>query len=390
MPIVCAIKFRGTSKAYYFAPGEIQDLQVDDRVIVETSRGREMGRVMNPAIEVDEQEIVGQLKPILRQAGSADLLAAERFRGREADAMRRCKEEVARFDLPMRIVRAEYNFDGTRLTCYFTSEQRVDFRELVRELAPIFSTRIELRQIGVRDEAKLLGGLGRCGRALCCATWLTEFCPVSIRMAKQQDLPLSPMEISGLCGRLLCCLGYENEYYREIKSRFPKVGKMVSTPYGRCKVVKVNVLSETVTILLEDGSTAELTAEQLAKGASPGPAAEREPSHLTQAQREALDAVIGNATPASRDSSAGRGQKAKAQPAGETAKRALKRSRARGRPRSRVSSGRRERTPEGSNQHRARPEAQSEGETSTRARRPKRRAKKRGEKARTTGDKANS
>lgn len=263
MPIVCGIRFRGTLKTYYFSPGELDDLAPDDYVIVETARGQEMARVVTAPHEVPESEVVGELKPVVRRATPLDLLEAERFRQREEEATRLCREQVARLGLPMKISGAEYSFDGSRLVFFFTSEERVDFRHLVRELAHVFKTRIELRQIGVRDEAKIVGGVGKCGRPLCCATWLTDFSPVSIRMAKAQNLPLSPMEISGLCGRLLCCLTYEQDYYQEIKGRFPKVGKMVETPLGPAKVVRVSVLQETVTLLTEDGNTVELTADQL-------------------------------------------------------------------------------------------------------------------------------
>ena len=295
MPVVCGIKFRGTGKIYYFAPGEVQDLEISDYVIVETARGKEMGQVIMPAHEVPETEIVGELKPIVRRALPGDLLDAQRFRRQEAEALATCKDQVTKLNLPMKVVSAEYNFDGTRLTFCFSSEQRVDFRELVREVARIFKTRIELRQIGVRDEAKMMGGMGKCGRPLCCATWLTEFYPVSIRMAKQQDLPLSPMEISGCCGRLLCCLGYENDGYQEVKGRFPKVGKTVSTPKGVGRVIKVSVLRETVNVLLEDGSTIELTAEQLA-GTAP---IEAETPVLDEEAEYALDAVVGLVRPES-------------------------------------------------------------------------------------------
>lgn len=263
MPIVCGIRFRGTLKTYYFASGELTDLAPDDYVIVETARGQEMARVVAAPHEVPASEVVGELKPVLRRASSLDLLEAERFRQREDEATRLCREQVARLNLPMKISGAEYSYDGSRLVFFFTSEERVDFRHLVRELAHLFKTRIELRQIGVRDEAKIVGGVGKCGRPLCCATWLADFSPVSIRMAKAQNLPLSPMEISGLCGRLLCCLTYEQDYYQEIKGRFPKVGKMVDTPLGPAKVVRVSVLQETVTLLTEDGNTVELTADQL-------------------------------------------------------------------------------------------------------------------------------
>lgn len=293
MPIVCGIKFRGTGKVYYFSPGD-QDLEPNDYAVVETSRGKELGRVIMTPRQVDESKIVGKLKPILRLATTLDLLESQRFRRQETDALLTCRERVTEFNLPMKIIGAEYNYDGTRLTFFFTSEQRVDFRELVRELAHIFKTRIELRQIGVRDEARMLGGLGKCGRSLCCSTWLTEFCPVSIRMAKQQDLPLSPMEISGLCGRLLCCLVYENDYYRKIKSKFPKVGKMVDTPYGPGKVIRVSVLRETISVLLEDSSTLELTAEELAaeRPVEPGD----KPSLPGGIKRKDLDAALQTTT----------------------------------------------------------------------------------------------
>ncbi|MCD6521114.1 MAG: stage 0 sporulation family protein [Anaerolineae bacterium] len=302
MPIVCGIKFRRGGKVYYFSPGDIPDLQVGDHVIVETAKGKELGQVVIAPKEVDESELVGELKPILHRATQLELLEAERYKHQEPEAMAKCKEQVAKFQLPMKIVGAEYSYDGSRLTFFFTAEQRVDFRELVRELAKIFRTRIELRQIGVRDEAKLLGGLGKCGRPLCCATWLTEFNPVSIRMAKQQDLPLSPMEISGLCGRLLCCLVYENDFYQEVKSKFPKVGKMVNTPYGPGKVIKVSVFKETVSILLEDGSTLELTAEELEelakRAAEPQPVAEATPSPSEEQGTAATPTVGVSVSPA--------------------------------------------------------------------------------------------
>ncbi|MBC7256499.1 MAG: hypothetical protein H5T66_10405, partial [Chloroflexi bacterium] len=181
MPIVCGIKFRETSKIYFFSPGEITDLQEDDYVIVETTRGKELGRVVMPPREVDASEVVGELKPVLRRATPLELVEAEKFRQSEEEALRICREEVRKANLPMKIVGAEYSFDGSRLTFFFTSEQRIDFRDLVRNLARLFKARIELRQIGVRDEARLLGGLGKCGRPLCCATWLSDFAPVSIR-----------------------------------------------------------------------------------------------------------------------------------------------------------------------------------------------------------------
>lgn len=280
MPIVCGVKFRGSGKVYYFSPGDIEDLVVNDYVVVETVHGKELGQVAMTRRQVGDGDIVGELKPILAHAATADLLDSWRFRRQEAEAVAKCEEQVVTLNLPMKIVSAEYNYDGSRLTFFFTSEQRVDFRELVRDLARVFKTRIELRQIGVRDEAKIVGGLGKCGRPVCCATWLMGFCPVSIRMAKQQELPLSPMEISGLCGRLLCCLGYENDFYKEVKERLPKVGRTITTPYGTGKVISVSALAESVNVLLEDGSTVELTAEQLAARA------QRVPDHKADALGE--------------------------------------------------------------------------------------------------------
>ena len=290
MPLVCGIKFRGTGKTYFFDPGGLEDLQASDLVIVETSRGVEMGSVALPVHQVDQSEIVGQLKPILRCATTADRLDAQHFQAREEKAVATCKEQVVRLNLPMKIVKAEYNYDGSRLTFFFAAEQRVDFRQLVRELARIFRTRIELRQIGVRDEAKMVGGIGKCGRVLCCATWLNDFTPVSIRMAKKQDLPLSPMEISGFCGRLLCCLAYEYDYYEKIKNKFPKVGKIIDTPLGEAKVTRVCVLRETVSLLLSDDSTAELTLEQL-HGEEPI-AVQGDGKALSSTQRRALGRAL--------------------------------------------------------------------------------------------------
>lgn len=262
MPTICGVRFRGAGKVYYFDPRDIS-LAVDDYVIVSTSRGDELAQVVIPNREADESELVGELKPVLRRATSLDLLEAERYRAREDEVVGQCQQQVNESGLPMKVVGAEYSYDGSRLTFFFTADKRVDFRNLVRELARQFKTRIELRQIGVRDETRVLGGIGKCGRPLCCATWLDRFSPVSIRMAKQQNLPLSPNEISGLCGRLLCCLGYEYDYYKQVAGRFPHVGKVIDSPVGPAKVLHVSVLREKVDLLLEDGSRVEMTAEQL-------------------------------------------------------------------------------------------------------------------------------
>ncbi len=270
---VVGVRFKRASKVYYFGPGNLPDLGPGDEVIVETSRGREMGRIVVGPQEVEDQEIIGQLKPVERRATPLDRLQAVRHQRHEGAALQRCREMVAEHNLPMKVVGAEYNYDGTRLVFAFTAEKRVDFRELVRELAKTFKARIELRQIGVRDEAKLMGGLGCCGRELCCRAWLTEFNPVSIKMAKHQGLPLSPQEISGLCGRLLCCLGFEDEFYVVARSRLPKTGQMVITQEGPGKVLGVNVLKGTANVQLESEAIIEVSAEDLERASSSAQAA---------------------------------------------------------------------------------------------------------------------
>ena len=269
MPLVVGIRFSPAGKVYYFDPIGYHDLRVGDYVVVETSRGEEAGKVVIPAHEVSDQEIVRRLKAISRRASSLDLMQMAYYRYREEDALERCQEKVHEHNLPMKIVRAEYSYDGSRLVFFFAAEKRVDFRALVQDLARSFKARIELRQIGVRDEAKLLGGLGRCGQTLCCTTWLTEFSPVSIKMAKAQDLPLSPMDISGVCGRLLCCLAYESDHYAEAKKRLPKRGKVIDTPQGRGTVIRLDVVKESVQVELENQVIAEFSHEELMAGPAP-------------------------------------------------------------------------------------------------------------------------
>ncbi len=263
MPLVVGIRFNPASKVYYFDPGSLTDLVVDEYVVVETSRGEEVGRVVIAPHQVSPQEVVNKLKSVRRRATAVDLTQMAYYRHREEEALQRCREKVQEHNLPMKVVRAEYNYNGSRLVFFFTAERRVDFRKLVQDLNRSFKARIELRQVGVRDEAKLMGGLGRCGRPLCCTTWLTDFNPVSIKMAKQQDLPLSPMEISGVCGRLLCCLSYENELYTQVKGKLPKRGTVIDTPHGRGKVVQVNVIKESVEVELESRVTVEVTHQEL-------------------------------------------------------------------------------------------------------------------------------
>lgn len=264
MTIVVGVRFKPATKTYFFDPAGVEEpLHNGDRVIVETARAKELGRIVIEATDVSNEAIVSQLKPVLRKATPEDLVSAARFAAQESDALRRCRERLAEYRLPAKLVKAEYNFDGSHLTFSFTSEQRIDFRDLVRDLARVFHTRIELRQVGVRDEAKLIRGVGPCGRELCCATYLCDFIPVSIKMAKLQGLPLSPMEISGSCGRLLCCLTYENATYQETHQRMPKVGEIVGTAEGEAKVIGLNAVKETVHVILESGIAMDLTLDQI-------------------------------------------------------------------------------------------------------------------------------
>ena len=263
MPLVVGVRFRSAGKIYYFDTTGVSDLVVGEWSVVETTQGCEMGRVVLGPHEVDTKEITGQLRPVQRRATDADTLEKQRYETRAQDALEQCRVKVAKYRLPMKIVHAEYSFDGQRLLFFFSSETRVDFRDLVKDLAKIFRTRIELRHIGVRDEARLMGGIGHCGRQVCCSAWLSDFSPVSIKMAKQQGLPLSPMEISGLCGRLLCCLAYEHEYYQEILSKLPKRGKKVDTPQGQGVVKAIRVLRESIIVKLENGESVEVTFQEL-------------------------------------------------------------------------------------------------------------------------------
>lgn len=263
MPLVVGVRFNPATKIYYFDPSGFEDLTAGEHVVVETARGEEIGRVIIPPCEVSDDGVVGKLKSVIRRASAIDLTQMVYHRLHEQEALERCQEKVRAHNLPMKVIRAEYNYDGSRLVFSFSSEKRVDFRQLVQDLARTFKARIELRQIGVRDEAKLMGGIGRCGELLCCNQWLTDFDPVSIKMAKQQDLPLSPMEISGICGRLLCCLAYENDYYAELKEKLPKKGKIIDTPHGPGRVVQVLPIKEAIQVELETEVTVEVTLQEL-------------------------------------------------------------------------------------------------------------------------------
>ena len=272
MPTVVGVSFRPVTKVYYFDPGAMLDLQAGDYVIVETSQGQEVGQVVWPARQLADSDISGELKPVIRRATAADLVERDQFRSREDEALRLCRTKTLEHHLPMKVVGAEYSFDGSRLTVSFTAEGRVDFRDLVRDLSRTFATRIEMKQIGVRDQAKALDGVGKCGRQLCCSSWLREFNPVTIKMAKQQNLPLNPPEISGVCGRLLCCLAYEEEAYAEARKALPKVGAVVMTPDGEGKVRRVQPLQEILAVRLEDGITRDYPASELGMQPAKSPA----------------------------------------------------------------------------------------------------------------------
>jgi cell fate regulator YaaT (PSP1 superfamily) len=252
MPRIVGVRFRPVTKIYYFNPNG-RSLEVDDRVIVETARGTELGMVAQPVHEVPRNKIRGKLKKVLRRATPVDLIQAQEYLSQEATALEKCEQLAKEKNIPLKVLKANYSFDGSRLLFSFTAEQRVDFRDLVKDLSRSLNTRIEMKQVGARDETKILGGYGRCGRSLCCSSWLTEFHPVSIRMAKQQGLPLAPAEISGLCGRLLCCLAYENDQYVAIKKTLPRVGVQVQTSQGLTGFVRgLNVIKETVLIEMEE------------------------------------------------------------------------------------------------------------------------------------------
>jgi len=255
---VVGIRFRNAGKIYYFGPGDL-DLKAGMHAIVETARGVEIGTVITNPREVSEESVIQPLKPVLRIATEADERQAEKNLEKEKEAFRICLEKIQKHELDMKLVEAEYTFDNNKLLFYFTADGRIDFRELVKDLAAVFRTRIELRQIGVRDETKIMGGYGICGRQLCCHTFLPEFAPVSIKMAKEQNLSLNPTKISGVCGRLMCCLKNEEETYEYLNSKLPGVGDFVTTDDGlKGEVTSVNVLRQLVKVTVEVGDEKEL------------------------------------------------------------------------------------------------------------------------------------
>ncbi len=247
---VVGVRFKKAGKIYYFDPGDLE-IAKDEYIIVETVRGVEFGKAVIPKKQVGENDVVLPLKKVIRIADEKDRLIVDENKQIAEQAFQVCSEKVIEHRLDMKLVDVEYTFDRNKVIFYFTADGRVDFRELVKDLAAIFRTRIELRQIGVRDEAKMLGGIGPCGRMLCCSTFLGDFEPVSIKMAKDQNLSLNPTKISGLCGRLMCCLKYENDEYESAKEQLPDLGEYVVTPVGRGKVIGLNILEKIMQIELQ-------------------------------------------------------------------------------------------------------------------------------------------
>ena len=255
---IVGVRFRNAGKIYYFDPKKLP-IKKGDHVIVETARGVEYGSVVANPKEVPDDQVVQPLKAVMRIATQEDDVKVERNRAKEKDAMRICAEKIRKHKLEMKLIDAEYTFDNNKVLFYFTADGRIDFRELVKDLASVFKTRIELRQIGVRDETKILGGIGICGRELCCHSHLSEFIPVSIKMAKEQNLSLNPTKISGVCGRLMCCLKHEEETYEELNRRLPNVGDRVTTDDGfKGEVHSVNVLRQLVKVLIDVDNEKEL------------------------------------------------------------------------------------------------------------------------------------
>lgn len=250
MAKVIGVRFRNAGKVYYFAPGKLR-IRQGDHVVVETARGIEYGYVVLGIKEVEDSKIIQPLKPVMRVATPEDDEKARKNKEKEREAFKICLEKIRKHELEMKLIDAEYTFDNNKVLFFFTADGRIDFRELVKDLASVFKTRIELRQIGVRDETKILGGIGTCGRPLCCHSYLSDFVPVSIKMAKEQNLSLNPTKISGVCGRLMCCLKNEQETYEELNSHLPNVGDFVTTPDGlKGEVNSLSVLRQLVKVIV--------------------------------------------------------------------------------------------------------------------------------------------
>ena len=267
MTRVIGVRFREAGKIYYFSPGKLE-IKAGEHVIVETARGIEFGFVVLGSRDVDDSKVVQPLKTVIRMANKDDEAREENNKVKEKEAFRICKEKIRKHGLEMKLIDVEYTFDNNKILFYFTADGRIDFRELVKDLASVFKTRIELRQVGVRDETKIVGGVGICGRALCCHSYLSEFIPVSIKMAKEQNLSLNPSKISGVCGRLMCCLKNEEETYEYLNSKLPGIGDYVTTDDGlKGEVQSVNVLRQIVKVIVmverDEEEIREYKVEQL-------------------------------------------------------------------------------------------------------------------------------
>lgn len=258
MTNVIGVRFRTAGKVYYFDPKKLE-FKRGDHVIVETARGVEYGTVVMPPTDVEDEKVIQPLKSVIRKATESDTKTEQRNREKEKEAFKICLEKIQKHNLEMKLIDAEYTFDNNKVLFYFTADGRIDFRDLVKDLAAVFKTRIELRQIGVRDETKILGGIGICGRALCCHTYLADFVPVSIKMAKEQNLSLNPTKISGICGRLMCCLKNEEDTYEDLNRKLPNTGDFVTTDDGlKGEVFSVNVLRQLVKVIVDAGDEKEI------------------------------------------------------------------------------------------------------------------------------------
>ncbi|MDF2888122.1 MAG: hypothetical protein K0R23_2507 [Lacrimispora sp.] len=287
---VIGVRFRNAGKIYYFDPVNLE-VKAGDHVIVETARGIEYGYVVLGAREVEDEKVVQPLKSVIRMATKADDEAEKKNHEKEKEAFKICREKIKKHGLLMKLIDAEYTFDNNKVLFYFTADGRIDFRELVKDLASVFKTRIELRQVGVRDETKIVGGVGICGRTLCCHSYLSEFIPVSIKMAKEQNLSLNPTKISGVCGRLMCCLKNEEETYEELNSKLPSVGDFITTDDGlKGEVHSVSVLRQLVKVVVmikDDKEIREYKVEQLRFK----PRRRREKNQVTDEELKALEAL---------------------------------------------------------------------------------------------------
>jgi len=283
---IVGVRFKRAGRIYYFDPKDME-LKLEDWVVVETTRGMEIGRVAIAPEQVLMSEVELPLKPVLRRAEPNEAKHTQETQLKEHEALVECGKMISRLNLPMKLLAAEYSMDGNHITFFFSAAERVDFRELVRELAGRFKVRVELRQVGARDEAKIVGGYGRCGRQLCCCSFLSDFVPISIKMAKEQGLPLNPMKISGVCGRLLCCLAYEHDTYHEMRGIMPREGQAVITPMGKARVVGGNPLKGTAVVELETQVTVELPLSDLKIDANAPP--ERNIENRNDNESEALE-----------------------------------------------------------------------------------------------------